>query len=254
MSSARSMRIFSHARGEGLDDLPKLPASELAAGTPQQYGRTYFNAPKLGLSVGMWSSSAFEGKMKALDADEFGLLLDGSASITEAGGKVTDLAAGDGFVIPRGVECGWKQAGHVRKIFITYASPKAPSKSAPGNSTGAHVVKVETGARLSPCAGPDKSLLNGPEPRCTEHVAYTDASGQFTVGLWSATPYDRKATPFGRYELMHFVEGHVDLHDGGQDSQGFGIGETVFVPKGAPLGWRSHRDVKKIFVILTSEG
>ena len=79
MSSARSMRIFSHARGEGLDDLPKLPASELASGTPLQYGRTYFNAPKLGLTVGMWSSTAFEGKMRARDADEFGLLLDGSA-------------------------------------------------------------------------------------------------------------------------------------------------------------------------------
>lgn len=249
MSSARSMRIFSHARGEGLDDLPKLPASELASGTPQQYGRTYFNAPKLGLTVGMWSSSAFEGTMRSRDADEFGLLLDGSATITEAGGKITELSAGDGFVIPRGVDCAWKQGGHVRKIFVTYASPKAPAKS-----NGQHVVKVETGTRLSPCAGPDKSLLNGPEPRCAEHVAYTDASGQLTVGVWSATAYDRKATPFGRYELMHFVEGHVDLHEGGQDSQGFGIGETVFVPKGAPLGWRSHRDVKKVYVILNSEG
>jgi hypothetical protein len=247
------MRIFSHARGEGLDDLPKLPASELAAGTPLQFGRTYFNAPKLGLTVGMWSSSAFEGSMKMRDADEFGLLLDGSATITEAGGRVTELSAGDGFVIPRGVECAWKQGGHVRKIFVTYVSPKTPAKP-PGNSGGQHVVKVETGARLSPCGGPDKSLLNGPEPRCAENIAYTDASGQFTVGLWSATPYDRKATPFGRYELMHFVEGHVDLHDGGQDSQGFGAGETVFVPKGAPLGWRSHRDLKKIFVILNSDG
>ena len=27
-----------------------------------------------------------------------------------------------------------------------------------------------------------------------------------------------------------------------------------FVPKGAPLGWRAHRSVKKIFVILTPEG
>lgn len=249
MSSARSMRIFSHARGEGLDDLPKLPASELASGTPQQFGRTYFNAPKLGLSVGMWSSSAFEGAMRQRDADEFGLLLDGTATLTEAGGKVTELAQGDGFVIPRGVECAWKQDGHVRKIFVTYACPKAP-----GKPTATHVVKVSAVGQLSPCAGPDKSLLNSPEPRCAEHVAYTDASGQFTVGVWSATPYDRKATPFGRYELMHFVEGHVDLHDGSQDSQGFGVGETVFVPKGAPLGWRSHRDVKKIYVILSSEG
>lgn len=247
------MRIFSHARGEGLDDLPKLPASELASGTPRQFARTYFEAPKLGLTVGMWSSSAFEGAMRTRESDEFGMLLDGAATITEASGKVTELAAGEGFVIPRGVECAWKQDGHVRKIFVTYASPRGAAKAS-GNSTGAHVVKIVTGAQLSPCAGPDKSLLNGPEPRCAEHIAFTDASGQLTVGLWSATPYDRKATPFGRYELMHFVEGHVELSDGGQDSQGFGVGETVFVPKGAPLGWRSHRDVKKVFVILDSDG
>ena len=53
---------------------------------------------------------------------------------------------------------------------------------------------------------------------------------------------------------MHFLEGQVDLTDDAGGEQGFHAGETVFVPKGAPLGWRSHRSVKKIFVILTPEG
>lgn len=249
MTSARWMRIFAHARGEGLDDWPAMPAADLVSGAPVQYGRYYFNAPKLGLSVGVWSSSAYERKMKPAAADEFGLVLDGSATITEANGHVTEIAQGDAFVIPRGVECAWKQTGHVRKVFVTFASAKASAKP-----SASHVVKLDTSARLEPCGGPDKSLLNGPEPRCAEHVAYTDAGGQFTVGLWSATPYDRKATPFPRYELMHFLEGNVDFYDDAGGSQGFQAGETVFVPKGAPLGWRSHRDVKKIFVILTSEG
>ena len=111
-----------------------------------------------------------------------------------------------------------------------------------------------SGHTLAPCAGPDPALLNGPEPRCAEHVVYSDASGQLTVGLWSATPYDRKATPFGRYELMHFLDGQVDLHDGGTSGQAFQAGETIFVPKGTPLGWRNKVDVKKIFVILMPNG
>lgn len=249
MTSARSMRIFAHARGEGLDDWPAVPAGELASGTPVQHGRYYFNAPKLGLTVGVWRSSAFERRPKVYAADEFGLLLDGSATITETNGHVTNIAAGDAFVIPRGLECAWKQTGHVRKVFAIFASAKAPGKPAAG-----HVVKLDAAARLEPCGGPDPSLLNGPEPRCAEHLAYTDASGQFTVGFWSATPYDRKATPFPRYELMHFLEGQVDLTDDAGGEQSFHAGETVFVPKGAPLGWRSHRNVKKIFVILSPEG
>ena len=60
-----------------------------------------------------------------------------------------------------------------------------------------------------------------------------------------------KATPFGRYELMHFLEGQAELHDGGTSGQTFQSGETIFVPKGAPVGWRSKRHVKKIFAILT---
>jgi len=249
MASARSMRIFAHARGEGLDDWPALPASELVSGTPIQHGRHYFNAPKLGLTVGVWSSTAFERKPKVHDADEFGLVLDGAVTITESGGQVTSIAAGEAFVIPRGLECAWKQEGRVRKIFATFANAKAPGKPAAN-----HVVKLDLQARMEPCGGPDPSLLSGPEPRCAEHVAYTDASGQFTVGLWSATAYDRKATPFPRYELMHFLEGQVDLTDDAGGEQGFYAGETIFVPKGAPLGWRSRRDVKKIFVILSAEG
>jgi uncharacterized cupin superfamily protein len=53
---------------------------------------------------------------------------------------------------------------------------------------------------------------------------------------------------------MHFLEGQVDLHDGGTSGQAFQAGETIFVPKGAPIGWRSRTDVKKIFVILMPSG
>lgn len=249
MTSACWMRMFAHARGEGLDDWPTIPAAELVSGAPVQFGRHYFKAPKLGLNVGMSSSTAFERKAKQQEFDEFGLLLDGSATITEVGGRITEVATGEAYVIPRGAECAWKQAGRVRKIFVTYAGARQPAK------TGSdQVVKLDLGARLEPCAGPERSVLNGPEPRCAEHVSYTDSGGQFSVGLWSATPYDRKVTPFPRYELMHFLEGQVDLLGDGNEAQSFQARETVFVPKGAPLGWRSHRDVKKIFVILSGEG
>lgn len=251
MISARLMRMFPHAGGDGLEDWGGFPAEDLVSGLPQQRGRYYFNAPEIGLSAGVWDCNAFEMKVGPYPFDEFMILLEGSVTVTEANGQVTRIVAGERFIIPRGLECAWKQDGYVRKIFVIYENPtlKVPAKPA-----AEHVIKLDLKAAMSPCGGPDPALLNGPEPRCAEHVVYSDASGQLTIGLWSATPYDRKATPFGRYELMHFLEGQVDLHDGGTSGQAFQAGETIFVPKGVPLGWRNTCDVKKIFVILMPNG
>lgn len=251
MISARLMRMFPHPGGDGLEEWGPMPAEDLAAGMPRQRGRYYFNAPEIGLSAGVWDCTAFEGRMAPYSVDEFMLLLEGSVTITEADGRVTRVEAGEAFVIPRGLNCAWKQGGYVRKIFAIYENPAAP---VPARPAADQVIKLDLGARLEPCAGPDPALLNGPEPRCAEHVVYSDADGRFTVGLWSATPYDRQATPFGRHELMHFLEGQVELHDGGNSGQTFQAGETIFVPRGAPLGWRNKNDVKKIFVILMPNG
>lgn len=248
MTSARLMRVFAHAGGDGLADWGDVPAADLISGAPKQRGRHYFDAPDIGLSAGVWDCRAFEGKMAPYSVDEFMILLEGSVTVTEENGRVTHVKAGESLLIPRGLDCAWRQDGHVRKIFVIYDNPAAP---VPAKPAAEHVIKLDLKAALAPCGGPDPALLNGPEPRCSENVAYTDASGQLTIGLWSATPYDRKATPFGRYELMHFLEGQVDLHDGASSGQAFQAGETIFVPKGLPLGWKSTTDVKKIFVILS---
>jgi uncharacterized cupin superfamily protein len=247
MTSARLMRLFAHAGGDGLEDWGDLPAGDVKSGSPRQRGRMYFSAPDVGLSAGVWDCTAFEGTMAPYSVDEFMILLEGSVTVTEASGRMTRVEAGEAFVIPRGLTCAWQQDGYVRKIFVIYENPAAP---VPAKPAADRVLKLDLGAKLEPCAGPDPALLNGAEPRCAEHVLYSDASGQLTVGLWSATPYDRKATPFGRYELMHLLEGQVELHDGGTSGQALQAGETIFVPKGVPLGWRSKTDVKKIFVIL----
>jgi uncharacterized cupin superfamily protein len=56
---------------------------------------------------------------------------------------------------------------------------------------------------------------------------------------------------FPRHELMHFTQGSLQLTDGGGGSQAFRAGNSVFVPRGAPVGWKSTQDVAKIYCILT---
>ena len=63
MTSARLMRVFPHAGGDGLEDWGSLSAADVKSGSPQQRGRLYFNAPDIGLSAGVWDCTAFEGTM-----------------------------------------------------------------------------------------------------------------------------------------------------------------------------------------------
>jgi uncharacterized cupin superfamily protein len=62
MISARLMRMFPHAGGDGLEDWGEIPSADLKSGSPRQRGRYYFNAPDIGLSAGVWDCTAFEGR------------------------------------------------------------------------------------------------------------------------------------------------------------------------------------------------
>jgi uncharacterized cupin superfamily protein len=79
---------------------------------------------------------------------------------------------------------------------------------------------------------------------------FADPTGQLTVGLWLTTPYEREVIPFPRHELMHILSGVVTLSDGQGHEETFKAGDTLFVAKGAPLGWKCSIDVKKIFCIF----
>jgi uncharacterized cupin superfamily protein len=79
---------------------------------------------------------------------------------------------------------------------------------------------------------------------------FEDLTGQWTVGVWDATPYERKVSPFPRHELMHLLEGSVTLTDGQGDAQTFTAGDTFFVPMGAPCGWKNAEYVRKIYCIF----
>ncbi len=248
MSIARIVNIPDHApKGEGLDKWPEIDAKDLASGNPVQRGRNYFDAPDLGLTCGVWDCTAFETKMGPYSVDEFMILLEGTVTIAEASGRETTVNAGESFVIPRGLECIWRQSGYVRKIFVIFEDPDRP---VPAKPSADHVIKIDPAAALAPCPGPDSSLVIKGQPQWSERGLYADASGRFTVGLWATTPYERKVLEFPRHELMHFVEGGPLLSDGAGGGVQFVAGQSVIVPRGAQMGWANEHMVKKIYCIL----
>lgn len=228
-----------------------MPSDDLIAGTGQQYGHLWLDDAADGLMVGVWACSPMTGRMGPWSTNEVMILLDGAVSIDHADGSRLDVAAGDAFFIPKGTVCSWRQEGDLKKFFVIHSDASGLVAENPGTLKAR---KIDAAAGLVPVDGPDAALLLSDAPTCREARAFTDLTGQLTAGIWSATPYRRKAVAFPRHEMMHVLEGSVTLSDGSGREETFVKGDTCFVPKGATAGWSSDADVRKLFCSFTPGG
>ena len=234
-------------KGKGLEDWEAIPAASLESGAPQQSGFGYLDEKSTGMSAGVWACTAFTGKMDAYSVHEFMTLIEGSVTIVHKDGSEVTVKAGESFFIPKGTVCQWKQPGNVRKYYVIWDDKSGATAKDTGKL---RAVKVDTKLPLSACDGPDPKLVVKGTPKWAENLLFADPTGQWTVGLWSTTAYERKVIPFPRHELMHILEGTVTLHDGQGREETFKAGDTLFVPKGALMGWKCSMDVKKIYCIF----
>jgi uncharacterized cupin superfamily protein len=239
------VRLSALGAGQ-LEDWGSMPSDDLVAGTGQQYGHLWLDDADSGLMVGVWACSPMTGRMGPWSTNEVMILLEGSVTIDHADGSQLDVAAGEAFFIPKGTVCSWRQAGDLKKFFVIHSDSLTPP-----NGSALKARKIDPAAPLVPAEGPDAALLESPPPSCREAIAFTYLTGQLTAGVWCATPYRRAVHPFPRHELMHILEGAVTLDDGAGREETFQAGETCFVPKGAPVGWRSATPVTKLFCSFT---
>jgi len=237
------------ANGTGtLDDWGSMPSDDLIAGTGQQHGHLWLDDAASGLMIGVWACSPMTGRMGPWSTNEVMLLLDGAVTIDHADGSSLDVMAGEAFFIPKGTVCSWRQEGDLKKFFAIHSDASGLTAA---NPAAFRARKIDFAAQLTSTEGPAPALLLGPAPTCHEAVAFTDLTGQLTAGIWSATPYARKAIVFPRHELMHIVEGSVTLSDGAGRQETFVAGDTCFVPKAATVGWSSAVPVRKLFCSYT---
>lgn len=234
-----------------LEDWGPMPSADLISGTGQQYGYLWLDDAATGLMIGVWQCSPMTGRMGPWSTNEVMILLEGAVSIDHADGSTLDVATGEAFFIPKGTVCSWRQEGDLKKFFAIHNDSSGLTSAAPSSLRAR---KIERTTPFTHADGPDPALLVGPAPSCKEALAFTDLTGQLTAGLWSATPYRRKAVPFARHELMHIIEGSVTLDDGRGRKETFVAGDTCFVPLGASAGWESQEPVTKLFCSLTPSG
>jgi uncharacterized cupin superfamily protein len=240
-------RLNPQGSGE-LEDWGTMPSDDLIAGTGQQYGHLWLDDSASGLMIGVWACSPMTGRMGPWSTNEVMILLEGAVAIDHADGSVLDVRAGEAFYIPKGTQCSWRQEGDLKKFFAIHSDS---SGLAAADASALRARKIDPTEALNATEGPDPALLTGPAPVCHDAVAFTDLTGQLTAGVWSATPYARKAVASARHELMRIVEGSVTLSDGNGREETFVAGDTCFVPLGAPLAWSSQVPVRKIFCSFT---
>jgi uncharacterized cupin superfamily protein len=224
-----------------------IPASDLESGRPVQRGHYYINDTERGLSAGVWDCTAFTAKAGPYSVNEFMLILEGSVTIVEAGGRETTIRAGESFIIPKGLHCQWKQPGYLRKYFVIFDDA---SGLKPADPAALRVLRPDPKGALAKSAPPPADLLLSPAPVQHAHQWFADLTGQWSVGVWDTTAYHRKPIPFPRHELMHILEGSVTLTDGAGKAQRFTAGDSFFVPLGAVCDWKSEGYLRKIYCIF----
>jgi len=241
------VRLSADGSGQ-LEDWGPMPSQDLIAGKGQQYGHLWLDDAAQGLMVGVWACSPMTGGMGPWSTNEVMILLEGAVTIDHADGSRLDVVAGEAFFIPKGTVCSWRQEGDLKKFFVIHNDGSGLVAADPD---ALRARKIDPGAALAPAERPDAAVLSGPAPSCREAILFADLTGQLTAGLWSATPYMRRAVPFPRHELMHVLEGAVTLSDGSGREETFVAGDTCFVPSGATVGWASTVPVRKLFCSFT---
>jgi hypothetical protein len=96
--------------------------AEMIGGGHQQDNCVFTNDAGT-MSVGLWTSTAFETDMQPFSVHEFVQILDGHVAITEGSGATHAFGPGDVFFVPAGTVCSWASDGAVSKYYATVTPP-----------------------------------------------------------------------------------------------------------------------------------
>lgn len=164
----------------------------------------------------------------------------GQVTLANSERSVT-LEPGQSAVIGRGTAVQIDAQSGSRWAFCAATQATGPDKSA--------VALIDHRALLAPSAAPEAAILIGPTPQCRANNIFEDTASPLRIGVWDSTPYARFARAHKVHELMHLLEGEVELTLDNGPTLTVRPGDTVFVPQGTPCAWVSKVYVRKYYVV-----
>ncbi|GGE10329.1 hypothetical protein GCM10011390_31690 [Aureimonas endophytica] len=238
---AVALRTFHDLSAFAADPEAGTAALEGAgAGGAWTFSRRFLPLAPGPVTVAALSLAVDGGHVEALPADEFVLVLSGAIAVTRPDGAERRFAAGESFVLAKGLSFAWRVDGAARLVVMTYAAPGA---------SGAALVPIDLEAELAPSGAPLAELLVGETPSCRNHTDYRSADGEFVCGVWDSTPYHRRPMLYRHVELMHLLAGSVTFVDEAGREASFATGDTFLVEAGATCSWESREHVAKVYAI-----
>ena len=168
------------------------------------------------------------------------IVTEGELTLTPTGAAPLVIGPQAGAVIGHGTALRIEARSRVQMSFCAAACDQ-PTKRG--------VVAIRADADFKPSSSLPPEVLLGPAPQCRSDNVFTEDAAQYKAGTWDSTPYHRIVRPHRANEFMHLVAGSVRFAAPDGSVLSLGAGDTLFVPKGSPIGWESRDRVAKFYVV-----
>lgn len=236
--------------GTGLSKMQLDPA-DFQSDLPEQYMHAYYMDESAGLTVGVWTTTSMQEALVPYPGDEFMYLVEGQVVLVDGEGKETLIKQGETFCTRNAIPVSWRQVGFLRKFYMTYADPKAPTpdiKSADGGVMVLDAASLEKEMTILDTTEPFQISADAPIQRDTNR--FTNDTGNMFVGMWDSTPFESEMKPFPCHELVQMLEGEVTITEGDGTTNTFKSGDVFFVPMGTVCSWKVTGYIRKFYSIL----
>lgn len=215
---------FHGPDGTGLEQWEEMNPDNLVSGTPVQRGYLCDEIADQGYIAGVWDCTAFVDHPSPYGVDEFMYLLDGSVIMGMPDGTEVEVKAGEAFVIPKGLQCQWKQPGYVRKIFMILDRAEA---------------KPACNLALERVTVPDLSAPDNAQGITTSRTDFVNAAGNMRVSVSAHGAVTSAASPAPENQVIYVLDGTLKLtHDGKTET--YAKNEAVYLPQGCVTGWQTE--------------
>jgi len=249
----RVIQLETHGpAGIGLEKM-ELDPVDFQSELPQQHIHVYYQDEALGLSVGVWSTTSMQEAFGPYPGDEFMWVLEGQVRMVDGDGNEALVKPGETFCIRNAIPISWKQVGFLRKFYMTYADPKAPTPQIDSAEGGVRVLDADAlQAGMQTMESAEPLVIVGDMPLQHDNVLFTNDAGNLFVGMWDSTALDSEMRPFPWHEMVLLLEGEVIITEADGDVHLFRAGDAFFIPMGTVCKWQTHGYVKKFYSILES--
>lgn len=252
MSTEKGIIRFE-SNGPSDTGMPKmeLDPADFQSDLPEQHLHVYYEDEALGLSLGVWTTTSMQETFGPYPGDEFMWVLEGQVAMVDGDGNETRVKQGETFCVRNAIPISWKQVGFLRKFYMTYDNPNAPTSkiaSADGGVMVLDPVALEDG--MAKMESTDPFEIGGDRPVQRDNIVFTNDAGNMFVGMWDSTPFESELKPFPCHEFVQLLEGKVTITEGDGTTNHFQAGDTFFIPMGTVCSWKTTEYIKKFYSIL----